>query len=106
MSALVRALARFVPSDMCLAAACLAMSLSPLLAQGERPPEQFQVAVGLQQRGLHDEAAQQFADFVKQQPQHALAAEASYRLGLSRSELKQNDAAITALRTALQSAGP
>lgn len=92
MSALVRALA-------------LSVSLSPLLAQSDRPPEQFQVAIGLQQRGLHDEAARHFADFVKQQPQHALAAEANYRLGLSRTELKQGDAAIAALRAALQSGG-
>src|SRR5688572_31163055 len=97
MSALVRALARFVPFA--------AAALPPLLAQSERPPEQFQVAVGLQQRGLHDEAARHFADFVKQQPQHALAAEANYRLGLSHSELKQGDAAIAALRAALHGGG-
>lgn len=85
-----------------LAAALSLLPMHLLPCQNERPPEAFQVALGLQQRGLHEEAARHFEEFLKAQPGHALAAEASYRLGTSRAELGQNDAAIAALRQALQ----
>ncbi len=83
----------------------LSLLAASLAAQNERPPEAFQIAVGLQQRGLHDEAARHFADFVKAQPGHALAAEACYRLGLARIEGKQVDEAVAALQQALQKGG-
>lgn len=76
-----------------------------LPAQNERPPEGFQLAVGLQQRGLHDEAAQAFLAFVKDAPNHALAAEAHYRLGQCRQELGANDEAKRAYEAALKAGG-
>jgi TolA-binding protein len=86
-------------------AAALSLVLAPLCAQNERPPEAFSLAIGLQQRGLHDDAARQFEQFLQQHGKHALAAEASYRLGLARIELGQQDAAIRALQQALQTGG-
>lgn len=88
-----------------LVAALSLLPASQLLGQSERPPEAFQLALGLQQRGLHEEAAQQFTDFLKAQPKHALVAEAHYRLGTSRAELGQVDAAVASLQQALQAAG-
>lgn len=84
-----------------LVAALSLLPASPLLCQSERPPEAFQLAVGLQQRGLHEEAARQFGDFLKANANHPLAAEAWYRLGTSRAELDQKDPAIEALGRAL-----
>ena len=71
----------------------LALWTATLAAQSERPPEAFQLAVGLQQRGLFDEAAEKFTAFLTEQPQHALVAEAHYRLGLCHVEGKRVDAA-------------
>ncbi len=76
-----------------------------LAAQNERPPEQFQIAVGLAQRGLHEEAARNFEQFLQQHGNHAVAAEAWYRLGLARIETKAIDPAIAAFRSALQNRG-
>lgn len=80
-------------------------TLAPLCAQNERPPEAFSLAVGLQQRGLHEEAAERFEAFLQQNGKHALAAEAHYRLGLCRLEQKQADRAIAALQAALAAGG-
>jgi tetratricopeptide (TPR) repeat protein len=85
-----------------LVAALSLLPASSLLCQSERPPEAFQLALGLQQRGLHEEAAKQFGDFLNKNGNHALAAEAWYRLGTSRAELDQKDPAIEALTKALQ----
>ncbi|MCA8974303.1 MAG: tetratricopeptide repeat protein, partial [Planctomycetes bacterium] len=74
-------------------------------AQGERAPETFQVAVGLQQRGLHDDAARHFRDFLEQNPNHGLVAEARYRLGVCLVETGDGKAAIGALRGALTAGG-
>lgn len=68
-------------------------------------PESFQVAIGMQQRGLHDDAARHFRDFLKQNGRHRLAAEAHYRLGVSEAELARAPAAIAALQQALASGG-
>jgi tetratricopeptide (TPR) repeat protein len=76
-----------------------------LIAQAERRPEDFQIAIGLQQRGLHDEAADYLERFLQQQPRHALGAEAQYRLAQARIELDQPDRAIAALRASLQLGG-
>ena len=84
----------------------LALWTATLAAQSERPPEAFQLAVGLQQRGLFDEAAEKFTAFLTQQPQHALVAEAHYRLGLCHVEGKRVDAAIAALQQAEAKGGP
>ncbi len=72
-----------------------------LVAQADRSTETFQLGVGLLQRGLHDEAARQFEKFAREQPRHALAAEAHYRLGCCQLELGQSKAAIASLRRAL-----
>ncbi|MFY9346019.1 MAG: tetratricopeptide repeat protein, partial [Planctomycetota bacterium] len=79
--------------------------VASLHAQSERPPEQFAIGVGLQQRGLHDEAAAAFEQFLQQHGKHALAAEAWYRLGLARIELKTGKPAVAALRQALAAGG-
>ncbi|MEQ1630910.1 MAG: tetratricopeptide repeat protein [Planctomycetota bacterium] len=85
--------------------AALALLVSSLVAQSERPPEGFQLAVGMQQRLLHEEAARAFEQFVASNGSHALAAEARYRLGQCRQELQQVDAAIAAFESALAKGG-
>ena len=79
----------------------LALLASAARAQSDRSAETFQLGLGLLQRGLHDEAARHFAQFVREQPRHALAAEAHYRLGCCQLELQQADAAIVSLQKAL-----
>ncbi|MBL8723261.1 MAG: tetratricopeptide repeat protein [Planctomycetes bacterium] len=71
-------------------------------APSERPPEAYALACGLQQRGLHREAAAQFAGFLQSAPDHALAAEAHYRMGLCHAELGAAEPALAALREALR----
>ncbi len=88
----------------CAALAVISVSLS-LSAQTDRRAEAFQIGLGLQQRGLHDEAARYFEQFVQQEPKHALVPEALYRLGTSRAERGQREAATTALQQALQQGG-
>ena len=60
-------------------AVCLAFTLAPA-ALAQRSAEQFQIAIGLLQRGLHSEAARYFETFLEEQPRHDLAREAWYRL--------------------------
>lgn len=86
-------------------ASVAALLLSPIFAQNERPPEAFQVALGLQQRGLHDEATQYFQQFVQSEPKHPMVPEAKYRLAISRLELGQKDPAKKALQEALAAGG-
>lgn len=88
----------------CAAFAAIVLSL-PTAAQADRRPEAFQIGLGLQQRGLHEEAAGYFEQFVREQPQHALVPEALYRLGTSRAEAGQRPAATAALQQALAKAG-
>jgi len=76
-----------------------------LTAQSERAPEAFQLAVGLQQRGLHDEAARHYETFLANEPKHRLAAEAHYRLGLCQVELQRRDQAIASLARAAELGG-
>ncbi|MCR9247879.1 MAG: tetratricopeptide repeat protein [bacterium] len=93
---------RIVPT---LAAVFCLGTVSLLPAQNERLPETFQVALGLQQRGMHEEAARHFQDFLGQNPRHALRAEAHYRAGVSQAELKQAEPAIRSLQDALKRGG-
>lgn len=74
-------------------------------AQNERRPENYQIAIGLQQRGLHDEAAGYLEAFVGESPKHPLVAEAFYRLAQSRIELRREDQAIAALEEAVARGG-
>lgn len=83
----------------------LALLPAALTAQGERAPESFQLAVGLQQRGLHDEAARHYESFLAKEPKHRLAAEAHYRLGLCQIELQRRDQAIASLTQAAKLGG-
>src|SRR5262249_37734891 len=71
----------------------------------ERAPETFQLGLGMQQRGMHEEAAKYFAEFLRSAGRHPLAAEANYRLGTSQAELGQRKPAIAALQQALTLGG-
>ena len=88
-----------------LRALVLSLLTAAVAGQSERPPEGFQLAVGMQQRALHEEAAGAFEQFVKASGSHPLAAEARYRLGPCRQELQQVDAAIAAFDAALAAGG-
>ncbi|MCB9878642.1 MAG: tetratricopeptide repeat protein [Planctomycetes bacterium] len=85
-----------------LVASCL---LTLGVAQDERRPESFQVALGLQQRGLHDEAAKYLRSFLADHAGHALAAEANYRLAQSELALQHPEPAQAALQQAVQRGG-
>ncbi|MBL8734209.1 MAG: tetratricopeptide repeat protein [Planctomycetes bacterium] len=81
------------------------VSVSVASAQDTRAPEAYQLAIGLQQRGLHEEAVRRFEEFLQANPRHALAAEGHYRLAQSLVELQQAPAAMRALSAALQVGG-
>lgn len=91
-----------------LSIACLCAPV--LLAQSERQavssqPESFQLAIGMQQRGLHEEATKYLMKFVRDHSGHRLIAEGYYRLAQSRTELQQVDLAIKNFELALQRGG-
>lgn len=86
-----------------LSIACLCAPV--LLAQSERKPESFQLAIGMQQRGLHEEAAKYLVKFVREHANHGLIAEGYYRLAQSRTELQQVDPAIKNFQLALKRGG-
>lgn len=96
---------RSVLAGSILLAVAAATGSSPLRSQNQPRPEAFQLGIGMQQRGLHEEAAKYLARFVKEQKQHALVPEAFYRLAQSRIELQQDDQAITALNQAIKGGG-
>jgi len=68
----------------------------PAAAQ-DRSGERFQLALGLIERGMHDDAARQLQLFVREQAEHRKAAEAHYRLGVCYLELQQSEKAVAAL---------
>jgi TolA-binding protein len=86
-------------------AAAIVLFAHGLPAQADRQAENFHVAMGLMQRGLHDEAARQLERFLREHGEHELAAEAHYRLACCRLELGERKNAIPALRRALQMGG-
>ena len=86
-------------------AALSLLTVASLTGQGERTPEAFQVALGLQQRGLHEEAARHFGEFVQKQAGHSLTPEAHYRLAISQIELDKKPAAEKSLQQALKLGG-
>ena len=94
-----------MPVPVHFVAALSLLCVASLTGQGERTPEAFQVAMGLQQRGLHEEAARHFSEFVQKQSGHALVPEAHYRLAISQIELDKKGAAEKALQQALQLGG-
>ncbi|MEE2886171.1 MAG: tetratricopeptide repeat protein [Planctomycetota bacterium] len=75
--------------------------LEPLAAQ-DRSAERYQLALGLINRGMHDDAARQLSRFVEDQSSHDKASEANYRLGVCYLELKKPEQAIAAFRRALR----
>ena len=80
----------------------VALFLCALLpAQNDRPPEAFQIGLGLQQRGLHEEAARAFQQFLQGAKGSPFASEAWYRLGVSQTELGQPKEAIASLKRAM-----
>lgn len=88
-----------------IAGAVVWCAVSPVSAQ-ERDEEGFRVAMGLVQRGLHDDAAQQLVQFLRAQPDHRLAREAWYRLGVCYQELEESEQAAQAFQQALAKRGP
>jgi len=93
---------QFLPSLRIVATLLL---LAPLSAQNERPPEAFQIGLGLQQRGMQEEAARSFQEFLHGNPTHAMAPEAWYRLGSCQAELGKHDDAIASLQKSVQKDG-
>ena len=86
--------------SVCVLSLSFSFLASSAVAQN-RGTERFQLALGLIQRGMHDDAARQLRRFVADNPRHAKAAEAYYRLGSCYLELKDKKKAIGALRDAL-----
>ncbi|HYC75994.1 MAG TPA: tetratricopeptide repeat protein, partial [Planctomycetota bacterium] len=87
---------------------CCAAAAAPLAAQDAAPvsaDERLQLGLGLQRRGLHEEASRELEAFLAAAPRHASAAEAWYRLGLARLELKKPAEAVAAFEKALQQGG-
>ncbi|GAB4150211.1 MAG: hypothetical protein Fur0037_18670 [Planctomycetota bacterium] len=78
------------------------LAAMPLPAQ---TPEDFQLGLGLQKRGLHEEAVAAFARFLREKPDAALASEAWYRLGVSQAETGRKDEAARSFEKALRGEG-
>ncbi|MEE9127415.1 MAG: tetratricopeptide repeat protein, partial [Planctomycetota bacterium] len=70
-----------------------------------RDTEQLDLALGLIQRELHDDAAKHLRRFLKRHPDHDRAAEARYRLGTCYLELGDDRRAIRAFEDALERRG-
>ena len=83
----------------CILVAVAALHVS--LGAQNRASERFQLAVGLIDRGMHDDAAKQLERFLEEQPQHANRDEAQYRLGCCYLKLDKPAKAVAALRAAL-----
>lgn len=83
----------------------VALGASLAVAQNGRRPEDFQLAIGMQNRGLHEEAVRYLGKFVRENGQHQLVPEAYYRMAQSQIERQKTDAAIDALKKALQRGG-
>jgi TolA-binding protein len=74
-------------------------------AQDARDEEDFRVAMGLVQRGMHDDAAARLRRFLDAQPKHPKAREAWYRLGVCCEELGQAEEAVASFGKALAGKG-
>lgn len=93
------------PAPLVLLACVLALSATSELSAQDRGRERFDVAIGLLQRELWDEAAKKFARFLRDHPRHELVPEARYRLGTCEEKLSNKERAIEAYLSALQSRG-
>ena len=84
---------------------CLAGTAPPQGRGGgqevRRDTEQLDLALGLIQRGLHDDAARHLRRFLKRHRDHERAAAAQYRLGTCYLELLDDGRAIQAFQGAL-----
>ncbi len=80
-----------------------AVLVSTLAAQTNRTPEDFVLALGYVERGLHSQAIPKFERFLERHPRHARASEAWYRLGVCRLETNRAEQGIVALRKAVRS---
>jgi TolA-binding protein len=87
------------PRPAIVLAAGLVALLPPTLAAQD---ETWRLGLGLLQRGLHEEAAAQFEQFLAAAPRDPRAPEARYRLGVCRLELGAREAAIRAFEAALK----
>ncbi|MCC6671502.1 MAG: tetratricopeptide repeat protein [Planctomycetes bacterium] len=76
-----------------------------LAAQDSRADTRWQVALGLQQRSLHEEAAKGFARFAEEFPSDPRRAEAQYRAGTSWVALGRAAEAVAALQKAVATPG-
>lgn len=90
------------PRALLCASLCLvSLTAAPLSAQA-RDPQDFVLAIGLLQRGLHEEAAGTLRAFLREHPDHRRSAEAWYRLGKCQLELSQRDEAVQSFSRALR----
>ena len=84
-------------------AVCLVATVGQ--AQTERRPEAYELGIGMQSRGLHEEAVKKFQQFLRDHPKHQLVAEGQYRLAQSYLEIGDQRRAIDSLRAAIQRGG-
>ena len=84
----------------CILVAVAALHVS--LGAQNRASERFQLAVGLIDRGMHDDAAKQLERFLEEQPQHANRDEAQYRLGCCYLKLDKPAKAVAAAVAAIR----
>jgi cellulose synthase operon protein C len=79
--------------------------MSGVVAQDPVRPESYQLAIGMQERGMHEEAAKYLQAFLKTHADHALVAEGYYRLAQSQLALNQPTQAIDNLKSAVDKGG-
>ena len=98
-----------MPASQSNALACFVLAVSlgapALLTQSEPRPESFQLAIGMQSRGLHEEAIEYLKAFLRDHPKHGLVAEGHYRLAQSYLEEESEDEAVANLRQAIERGG-
>lgn len=83
-----------------VAVACTSLALAAH-AQQARPADTYNAASGMLARGLNDLAAEEYARFLEANPEHELAKQARYGLGVAQSRLSNHEATIEALEPLL-----
>jgi len=83
-----------------VAVACTSLALAAH-AQQARPADTYNAASGMLARGLNDLAAEEYARFLEANPEHELAKQARYGLGVAQSRLGNHEATIEALEPLL-----
>lgn len=74
-----------------------------LAAQDASPT--WRLALGLIQRGMHEEAARALRDFLRENPNDSRVPEARYRLGVAEAEQGKHQSAVEHFRVALRTDG-